>query len=74
MFALGAPAIVMPAPIVVRLSVIATPVYGEPVGFCKVMVRVLVSPASIVAGEKAFVIPTGCTFKFADAGVLLVTP
>ena len=32
-----------------------TPVYGEPVGFCRVIVRVLVAPATKDEGEKAFV-------------------
>src|SRR5687767_14661081 len=34
-----------------------TPVYGELVGFCSVIVRVLVAPAAKVEGEKAFEMP-----------------
>jgi hypothetical protein len=34
-----------------------TPVYGEPVGFCSVIVSVLVVPAAKVEAEKPLVMP-----------------
>lgn len=58
-----APQVVVGAPATVtsagRLSVMLTPVYGEPVGFCNVMVNVLVPPATTALGANAFVTPTG---------------
>ena len=41
-----------------KVSETFTPVYGEPVGFCSVMMRVVVPPAGKVGGENLFVIPT----------------
>lgn len=41
-----------------RVSVKLAPVYGEPVGFCNVMVRVVVPPAATEVGENALVRPT----------------
>ena len=38
-----------------KVSDTFTPVYGEPVGFCNVIVRVLVPPDGNVGGENAFV-------------------
>jgi hypothetical protein len=40
-----------------RLSVKLTPVYGEAVGFCSVMVRVVMPPAGKAAVENRFVTP-----------------
>jgi len=40
-----------------RLSEILTPVYGELVGFCNVMIRVVDPPAGNVPGENRFEIP-----------------
>ncbi len=40
-----------------RVSDTLTPVYGELVGFCSVMVKVVVPPAGIFGGEKALVMP-----------------
>ena len=40
-----------------RVSDTFTPVYGELVGFCKVIVSVLVPPDGNVGGENAFAMP-----------------
>jgi hypothetical protein len=40
-----------------KLSVKFTPVYGEDVGFCRVMISVVVPPAEKVEGEKRFARP-----------------
>jgi hypothetical protein len=40
-----------------KLSVKFTPVYGEPVGFCRVIISVVVPPAEKVEGENCFVTP-----------------
>jgi len=40
-----------------KLSVKFTPVYGEPVGFWSVMMRVVVPPAENVGDENRFAIP-----------------
>ena len=41
-----------------KLSIKFTPVYGEPVGFCNVMIKVVVPPAEKVGGENRFATPT----------------
>ena len=55
-----------------KLSVKAAPVYGEPVGFCSVMIRVVVPPAEKVGGEKRFVMPMASTLSRAVACVAFV--
>ena len=40
-----------------KLSVKFTPVYGEPVGFIRVMIRMVVPPAEKVGGENCFITP-----------------
>lgn len=40
-----------------NVSETSTPVYGELVGFCSVMIRVVLPPAGKVGGENRFVIP-----------------
>ena len=45
-----------------------------PVGFCSVMVMVLVPPAAIGEVENALRIPIACTFRLAEAAEALVTP
>jgi hypothetical protein len=40
-----------------KLSVKFTPVYGDPVGFCNVIISVVVPPAEKEAGENCFVTP-----------------
>ena len=57
-----------------KLSVKFTPVYGEAVGFCSVMVSVVVPPAEKVAGENRFVTPICCALNRAIAAVAFVTP
>ena len=37
-----------------KLSIKFTPVYGEPVGFCNMMIRVVVPPAEKVEGVNRF--------------------
>lgn len=55
-----------------RLSVTPTPVYGVSVGFCKVMIRKVVSPVENVEGENRFARPISWTFNCDVAGVALV--
>ncbi len=57
-----------------KVSETFTPVYGEPVGFCKVMVRVVVPPAGKVAGKKLFVALIASTLSRAEAWVAFVRP
>jgi len=57
-----------------KVSVTFTPVYGELVGFCNVMVRVLVPPAGNVGGENALATPRTWTFTRAESGVAFVRP
>jgi hypothetical protein len=40
-----------------KLSIKFTPVYGEPVEFCKVMISIVVPPAEKVGGENRFATP-----------------
>jgi hypothetical protein len=57
-----------------KLSVKFTPVYGEAVGFCRVMISVVVPPAEKVEGENRFATPICCAFSRAVAAVVFVTP
>ena len=57
-----------------KLSVKFTPVYGEPVGFCSVMISVVVPPAENVGGENRFARPISRTVNRAVAAVAFVTP
>ena len=57
-----------------KLSVKFTPVYGEAVGFCRVITRVVVSPADIVDGENCFAIPIACVLNCEVAAVVFVAP
>jgi hypothetical protein len=50
-----------------KVSETFTPVYGELVGFCNVIVRVVVPPAGKVAGEKLFVSLIASTLSLAEA-------
>ena len=55
-----------------KLSVKFTPVYGEAVGFCNVMISVVVSPAENVEGENCFATPIACELNRAVAAVTFV--
>lgn len=57
-----------------KLSVKSTPVYGEAVGFCRVMISVVVSPAENVDGENRFATPIPCALNRATAAVAFVGP
>lgn len=55
-----------------RLSVKSTPVYAKLIGFCRVMVSVVVPPAGNVDGENRFVTPISRTVRRAVACVAFV--
>ena len=57
-----------------KLSVKFTPVYGEAVGFCRVMIRVVVPPAEKVEGEDRFATPISWALNRAIAAVEFVRP
>jgi hypothetical protein len=57
-----------------KLSVKFTPVYGEAVGFCNVMISVVVPPAEKVEGENRFAMPIACVLNRAVAAVVFVGP
>jgi len=57
-----------------KLSVKFTPVYGEAVGFCRVMISVVVPPAGKVEGENRFATPISCALNRAIAAVAFVRP
>ena len=57
-----------------KLSIKFTPVYGEPVGFCNVIIKVVVPPEENVGGENRFATPMSWTFSPAVAGVAFVRP
>ena len=72
----GTPQVLLAAPLTIngagKLSVTAAPVYGEPVGFCNVMIRVLVPPTGKVEGKNRLVRPIASTFSRAVAGLAFV--
>jgi hypothetical protein len=57
-----------------KLSVKFTPVYAEAVGFCRVMISVVVSPTEKVEGENRFATPIACALNRALAAVAFVRP
>jgi hypothetical protein len=57
-----------------KLSVKFTPVYGEAVGFCSVMINVVVPPAGNLDGENCFATPIACALNHAVAVLAFVTP
>lgn len=57
-----------------KLSVKFTPVYGEAVGFCRVMISMVVPPAEKVEGENRFATPISCALSRATAAVAFVRP
>jgi len=57
-----------------KVSVIFTPVYTEPVGFCSEIITVVLPPAWNDGGEKLFSMFTVCTLKTSDVGEIFVSP
>ena len=57
-----------------KLSVKFTPVYGDAIGFCRVMISVVVPPAEKVEGENCFATPIACALNHAVAAVAFVEP
>src|SRR5512142_1130463 len=55
-----------------KLSIKFTPVCGDAVGFCRVMISVVVSPTETVDGENRFATPIACALNHALVAVAFV--